>query len=477
MSWRDNLRQASFRGVPFKVLSHTYSVGRRNTVHQYPNQDVPYAEDLGLDADEFTIEGYIIQTAQDNDDYRANYDYFTERDALITALKASGKGTLIHPFLGEKVVVTVGRQSIRETFDSGGWARFSMQFMLAGENITPAKVINPVGSVDDAAENVLNTSADNFYNQYDITDKPGWVVDSVTNDFSSFINSMKSTVTRIRATSGSSLEQIKMVFDDTRTTMLEVAAYPCQVAGLVNDVFESVLGLANLVGSGYLGEVLGNCSGQVYFNKLDPNGSEISRDLGYSMANSLLFVSGDSDYNGYGVTSSNSLSSIGGDLDEITVSTETRARQAANRLAMINIIRAQALMAAMRAAIRINYDSVQQLKAMQDKIILSLDYLLLKLGDESSSDPYNNYGIYVDHRDLYGAIEDLRSVFIRAMREKILSVAIELVIEAPPDSISALQLAHQRYNDLSREDEIYQANKTTIKHPGFMTGELRVLSE
>ena len=477
MGWRDNLRQASFRGIPFKVLSHTYSVGRRNTVHQYPNQDVPYAEDLGLDADEFSIDAFIIQTAQNNDDYEANYDYFTERDALITALKAKGPGTLIHPFLGEKLVVVVGRQSIRETFDSGGWAQFNLSFMLAGEKITPTAQIDIVGSVDDAAEVVLNVSADNFYNQYDITDQPGWVVDSVTNDFSSFINSMKSTVTRIRATSGSSLEQIKMVFDDTRNTMLEVAAYPCQVAGLVNDVFESVLGLANLVGSGYLGEVLGNCSGQIYFNKLDPNGLEISKDLGFSMTNSLLLVSGDSDYNGYGVTSSNSLSSIGGDLDGITVSTETRARQAANRLAMINIIRAQALMAAMRAAIRINYDSLQQAGIVQDKIILSLDYLLLKLGDESSSDPYNNYGIYVDHRDLYGALEDLRAVFIRAMREKILSASVELIIEAPPDSITTLQLAHQRYNDLSREDGIYQRNKTTVKHPGFMTGELRVLSD
>jgi len=63
------------------------------------------------------------------------------------------------------------------------------------------------------------------------------------------------------------------------------------------------------------------------------------------------------------------------------------------------------------------------------------------------------------------------------MREKILSASVELIIEAPPDSITTLQLAHQRYNDLSREDGIYQRNKTTVKHPGFMTGELRVLSD
>jgi len=473
MGWRDNLRQASFRGVPFKVLSHSYSVGRRNVVHQYPFRDTPFAEDLGMDADEFAIEGYIIQTSDNN----GNFDYFTERDALITALKKSGVGKLIHPFLGEKLVVTAGRQSIRETFDSGGWAKFGMSFVLAGENNTPTENIDIVGSVDEAAEHVLNNSADNFYAQYTMEDQPGWVATSAYNDFSSYISSMKSTVTRIRATSGSSLEQIKMTFDDARATMLEVVAYPCQVAGLVNDVFESVLGLANLVGSGYLGEVLGSCSGQVYFNKLDPNGTEITKELGSSMTDSLLLVAGDSDYNGYGVSASNSLSSIGGDLDPIAVTTETRARQAANRLAMINVIRAQAIMSAMRTAIRVEYDSLQEAKSVQDKIILSLDYLLLKLGDESSSDPYSDYGIYVDHRNLYSSLEDLRAIFIKAMREKGLSVAVELVIEAPPDSTTTLQLAYERYNDLSRENNIYKRNKSTIKHPGFMTGELRVLSE
>jgi len=473
MGWRDNLRQASFRGVPFKVLSHSYSVGRRNVVHQYPFRDTPFAEDLGMDADEFAIEGYIIQTSDNN----GNFDYFTERDALITALKKSGVGKLIHPFLGEKLVVTAGRQSIRETFDSGGWAKFGMSFVLAGENNTPTENIDIVGSVDEAAEHVLNNSADNFYAQYTMEDQPGWVATSAYNDFSSYISSMKSTVTRIRATSGSSLEQIKMTFDDARATMLEVVAYPCQVAGLVNDVFESVLGLANLVGSGYLGEVLGSCSGQVYFNKLDPNGTEITKELGSSMTDSLLLVAGDSDYNGYGVSASNSLSSIGGDLDPIAVTTETRARQAANRLAMINVIRAQAIMSAMRTAIRVEYDSLQEAKSVQDKIILSLDYLLLKLGDESSSDPYSDYGIYVDHRNLYSSLEDLRAIFIKAMREKGLSVAVELVIEAPPDSTTTLQLAYERYNDLSRENNIYKRNKSTIKHPGFMTGELKVLSE
>lgn len=473
MSWRNNLRKASFRGVPFKVLSHDYSIGRRSVIHQYPYKDIPSTEDMGLDADDFRIEGYIIQTNQGNDDW----DYFAERDALITALKASGPGTLIHPFLGEKRVIASGRQSIRESFDSGGWAKFDMFFVLAGENTTPSQTIDYVGAVDDAAEVVLNASADNFYTQWSLDGEPQWSIQNAYNDFAVFVNAMKATVNRIRATSGSSLEIIKGTFDDARSTLLEAAAYPCQIAGLVNDVFESVLGLANLIGSGYLGEVVGQCSGQVYFNKLDPNGEQISKQLGRSMTSSLVLVAGNSDSTGYGVSVDNNESPIGGALEDILVTTESRAREAANRLAFVNLVRAQALMAAMRAAIRIDYESLQQAREMQDILIKSLDVLLLRLGDQSASNPYADYGIYVDHRDLYGSLEDLRAVFAQSMREKGLSFATELVIEAPPDSTTALNLAYEQYKDLSRENDVYTRNKLTIKHPGFMIGELRVLSE
>ena len=42
MSWRDQLEQASFRSVPFKVLRALTEVGRRVVVHQFPFSNVPY---------------------------------------------------------------------------------------------------------------------------------------------------------------------------------------------------------------------------------------------------------------------------------------------------------------------------------------------------------------------------------------------------------------------------------------------------
>ncbi|TNY06237.1 DNA circularization protein, partial [Escherichia coli] len=43
----DDLRPASFRGVGFFVASDQGEYGRRGPVHEYPNRDNPYFEDLG----------------------------------------------------------------------------------------------------------------------------------------------------------------------------------------------------------------------------------------------------------------------------------------------------------------------------------------------------------------------------------------------------------------------------------------------
>ncbi|MFH1398751.1 MAG: DNA circularization N-terminal domain-containing protein, partial [Candidatus Woesearchaeota archaeon] len=100
MAWRDKLLwdleevsaggvvkyKSSFRGAKFFFERSEASVGRRNVVHQYPYKDSPYIEDLGRDTDEFTVDGYVVQNEENN------LDYFTERDALINALKEPGPG-------------------------------------------------------------------------------------------------------------------------------------------------------------------------------------------------------------------------------------------------------------------------------------------------------------------------------------------------------------------------------------------------
>ncbi|EGK8325810.1 DUF2313 domain-containing protein [Escherichia coli] len=60
INWRDNLYDASFRGVPFSVESDEGSFGRRVQVHEYPNRDKPYTEDLGRATRRLTINAYLV---------------------------------------------------------------------------------------------------------------------------------------------------------------------------------------------------------------------------------------------------------------------------------------------------------------------------------------------------------------------------------------------------------------------------------
>ena len=56
----EKLLPASFRGVPFEVSSGSLKGGRRTVVHEYPQRDKPYVEDLGKAARQITIEAFFV---------------------------------------------------------------------------------------------------------------------------------------------------------------------------------------------------------------------------------------------------------------------------------------------------------------------------------------------------------------------------------------------------------------------------------
>lgn len=134
-SFFTTLREASFRGVAFEVESADESGGRRLARHEYPLRDVPYAEDLGRKAGEWSIEAFIVQGRK--------YDYAQARDALRDALRERGPGTLIHPTLGD-ITVAVDSYRLKESTREGGYCTFSISF------VEPGQAENP-GSKNDTA--------------------------------------------------------------------------------------------------------------------------------------------------------------------------------------------------------------------------------------------------------------------------------------------------------------------------------------
>lgn len=169
MSWRDNLRPASFRGVPFKIQGHSSDVGgRRLQVHEYPGRDDPYPEDLGRKTREFSIDGYVIGD-----------DYMRERDALIDACNKAGPGTLVHPYLGTLSVVCSGCQ-VTERTEDGRMARLSLSFTDAGENRFPAASADTAKVVDLAATDAVSKISADFADSFSVDGLPAFVADDAT---------------------------------------------------------------------------------------------------------------------------------------------------------------------------------------------------------------------------------------------------------------------------------------------------------
>lgn len=164
MSWRDSLRDASFRGVPFHVMSHEASFGRRTVTHEYPLKDKPYVEDLGRRARSINLEAIVIGP-----------DYMAARDAVIKAFEQAGAGTLVHPYLGEMQVVATDQIRISESTDQGGMARISITLVESGELTFPAATVDTARQVSTAAASASGDLASGFSDRFTTDGLPAFV--------------------------------------------------------------------------------------------------------------------------------------------------------------------------------------------------------------------------------------------------------------------------------------------------------------
>lgn len=155
MSWRDDLRPASFRGVAFKLAANSRTNGRRGFTYEFAKGDRSLDEDLGKRVTRVAVSGYVIGD-----------DYDLQADALEAALNREGGGTLILPTLGRMFMrCEFGPRAERK--EEGGIAYFEMAFVDAsggntarfGENTQAASATSAM-QLADASELSAGTDDD-----------------------------------------------------------------------------------------------------------------------------------------------------------------------------------------------------------------------------------------------------------------------------------------------------------------------------
>jgi prophage DNA circulation protein len=138
-AWRDALLPASFRGAFFHVEAGSKESGRRIVVHEFPKKDVPYSEDMGRRARQFSVRGYCITFPVETGVPNYSRDYRIARDNLIIALESSdGPGVLQLPTIDP---ITVVNPQYRWTEEErlGGYCTFDMTFVEYGvSTVVPA---------------------------------------------------------------------------------------------------------------------------------------------------------------------------------------------------------------------------------------------------------------------------------------------------------------------------------------------------
>lgn len=151
-------RKASFRGVEFEVTDRSYISGRRNQVHEYPNKDVGYTEDLGQKSPSYPVTAFVI-----------GYDYSSKRDALKKACIQAGPGTLVHPDYGA-IEVICDAISIKESHAQQKMAVFEINFIEAGEKAIPETSIDLSESVLSSSSRMVDASKSSFVSSFSLSE-------------------------------------------------------------------------------------------------------------------------------------------------------------------------------------------------------------------------------------------------------------------------------------------------------------------
>jgi prophage DNA circulation protein len=418
VSWRDSLRDASFRGVKFFVSSADADIGRRTITHEFPGRDKPAQEDLGRRARRFTLEGYVIGT-----------DYMGARDALIRALEQRGSGKLVHPYWGEFEVSLSEAVRVRESDDEGGMARFSMPFVESGRDELPSVRTSTADGLREKCDAAKAQCLASFEKKFDATN----LLQSAVNGAMNTVNSILGTINQARALVQGvfdAIDRVTEAINDVKNTVTALVALPSQLGAKFSGIYELLL---SWVG------------GPSQETRTTSEGGDIQ------VALALRTLPGEA------ADPVDVLEATLGTLTALDVASATPAiitptteRELANEAALRSLALELTAIESCRAVSYLDFTGYAQATHLRDELVAVLDIVALTADDL-----------------LYSQLVELRAATI-AHLDAVAAALPQIVEYTPPVTVPALALAYRIYGDATLEGELVSRNG--IRHPGFVPG-------
>lgn len=134
MSFPRDLFQASYGGVSFLCNVTETRGGRKVIIHEFPNSDTQFVEDLGLKPRVYLLTAIIRDTRR--------LSYIRSRDSLLRVLEAGIPADLIHPFYGRINNTVVTKFQLKEETTRLGDGEISIQFTQSTNVGSPLAVPN-----------------------------------------------------------------------------------------------------------------------------------------------------------------------------------------------------------------------------------------------------------------------------------------------------------------------------------------------
>lgn len=423
----EQLLPATFRGVPFQVTSGSLKGGRRTVVHEYPQRDKPYVEDLGRATRQITIEAFVVGD-----------DYIERGTALLAEIEKPGSGTLIHPWLGEMTVTVTSVSELR--FDTGlGAAYLTFVATEAGDLEFPVMGIDTQTQALEAADGLDESAIRKFIDSIDLSIVSEYIDAALSGDLLDVLGVIDSA-------------DIAAVFDFA-TDVADLASKGLALISMDPKVFAQTL-------AGSLGLSKWATTATAW--------SRVAKQLKNLASNEKL--------------SSGTKTKLQADRDGRPLSDTQKAvmtnraavESLARQLLLAQIVGVSALIgtskdtAAPGAVLTAAAEPFEEQEPVQsyDDLIDVRDQLLDVLDQELLMETDD---------EMYQAIEKARTAVFEAITERA-NAQNRLITVTPPDIMPAVVLAYDYHDDANRDREIALRNQ--VAHEGFCpAAEMKVSSE
>jgi len=385
VAWLKGYLQGSFRGVDFYIKNHRYTSGRRQDEHVFPGRDDAAYDDQG----QLPV-GFKMPTM-----YVIDNDYFSLRDALMTALNTKGPGKLVHPYLGIFQVNVFGEFSMSEDQDEMNMARFNVNFREdKGDNLTIATT-NTKQQLATASDNLNAATTEQFIDTYSVDTASNSGVRDAAKGVSGAITAM---------------EGAKKIAESK-------AEYQRKVANLRGNVIAYSLNAQDLVQELQPTLDFGNDP----FNPAEPLTFDSAKESFNEMKELIFSIS-------QPVTDTPASVSSRPDYPSRQIQIMTALLSAGSAVSVVSLI---------------PYGTIEEAQDIQNSLFEIFDTLL---ADESMTDV------------VIAAIQDAKAAVVDDIDQRIRDLA-QIVEYSIPTTRPTLRIVNDIYGNLETEDEIIARNK------------------